>query len=273
MPEFLQYDFMIRALVSGLIVGVICPVIGIFIVLKRLSMIGDCLSHAAMAGVAAGMLTGVYPVYGALAFMIAAGLTVERLRNEYRQYSELAIAVILSSSISLAIILLSVGKSYNTSVFAYLFGSILTVSGQDLKAITGLGLLVILVVWLLRKELFYIAFDEEAAHLAGIPVAMINIVFILLTAFTIAASLRIVGILLVSSLMVIPVAASLQLKQGFRRTVWLAIGLSVTSVVIGLIAAFYLDWAPGGTVVMTAVLGLLAIIMVQRIKRRRRPVT
>lgn len=252
-----------------MIVGVICPIIGIFIVLKRLSMIGDCLSHVAMAGVAAGMLTGIYPVYGALAFMVAAGLTVEKLRNAYRQYSELAIAIILSSGISLAIILLSIGKSFNTTVFAYLFGSILTVSNQDLQVIMAMGLLVVLAVWWLRRELFYLTFDEEAARLAGIPVAVVNVVFILITALTIAASLRIVGILLVSSLMVIPVAASLQFKQGFRRTVGLAVGISVASVVVGLTLAFYLDWAPGGTVVMTAVISLLAVIAAQWLRGRQ----
>lgn len=261
MFELFQYDFIRHAFIAGLIISIICPLIGFFIVLKRLSMIGDALSHVSLAGVAAGMLLGIYPVYGALFLMLCAGLIIERLRNTYQQYAELSIAIVLSSGMGLAVVLLSMGKSFNTSIFAYLFGSILTINKHDLFTIGILGIIIVATVVFLHKELFLVTLEEEAARLAGVPVTLINLILILLTACTIAASIRIVGMLLVSSLMVIPVATSLQLKKGFYHTLFFAILFSFFAVTSGLILAIYLNLAPGGTIVLFSVLILLFIIL------------
>jgi len=266
MLEIFQYGFIRHAFMAGLIIGLICPLIGLFIVLKRLSMIGDALSHVSLAGIAAGMILGIYPVYGALILMLLAGLIIERLRTTYQQYAELAIAVVLSSGMSLAVILLSAGRSFNTSLFTYLFGSILTVSKHDLFTIGILGVIIVATVVFLRKELFFVTFEEEAARLAGVPVTLINLILILLTACTIAASIRIVGMLLTSSLMVIPVATSLQLKRGFYHTLILAVLFSLLAVIGGLILAIYLNLAPGGTIVFFSVLILLFTLLSQVIQ-------
>jgi len=261
MFEILQYGFMQRALLAGIIVGVLCPLIGIFVVLRRMSLIGDSLSHVALSGVAAGVLVNVYPLGMALAFSIFAALGIEKLRKNYTQYAELAIAIILSAGLGTAVVLISMAKNMNIDLFGYLFGSITTVLREDLRLIIILGVLILLSVKILYKELFFIAFDEEAAKLSGIPVKWVNLFFIIITATTITLSMRIVGILLVSSLMVIPVAASLQIAKSFKHAMVLSIIFAQVAVIIGIIVSYYLELASGGTIVILSVLILLAVIL------------
>ncbi|HZK37791.1 MAG TPA: metal ABC transporter permease [Clostridia bacterium] len=265
MLEILRYGFMQRAFLAGIIVAVICPAIGIFLVLRRMSMIGDTLSHVALAGVAGGMLGGIYPVYSALGFSVLAALAIEGLSKEYEQYKELSIAIIFSAGIGLATIFISLGNS-NSAIFSYLFGSIGLVSSRDIWIIFILGLYILISILFFYRHLFYIAFDEEAARLAGVPVKWINLYFIILVAMTIAISMRIVGVLLVSSLMIVPVATSLQLVKSFKQTFICSILFGVLSVVIGLFISFYVDLAPGGTIVISSILILIVVILIKHIK-------
>ncbi|MGE5630441.1 MAG: metal ABC transporter permease [Caulobacteraceae bacterium] len=267
MLELFGYEFMQRAFVAGVLIAVICPLIGTFIVLRRLSMIGDTLSHASLAGIAAGMLGGFYPIWGALIFSIAAAIGIEKLRKRFSQYAELSISIVLSASIGLAVVLISLAKSFNADLMGYLFGSIIAVSNRDVYIILGLSLVILFSIWLLYKEFFYIAFDEEGAELAGIPVAALNIYFTALTAMTIVVSMRIVGILMVSSLLVLPVATSLLVSKSFKNTIFLSVIFALISVVTGLLTSYYFDLAPGGTIVLTSVVILLAAIVVKNIMR------
>ncbi|MBA1334561.1 MAG: Zinc ABC transporter, permease protein ZnuB [Firmicutes bacterium] len=260
MLELLQYGFMQRALMAGIIIGILCPLIGIFLVLRRMSLIGDSLSHVALSGVAAGIVSGVYPLAMALVFSVLAALGIEQLRKKYEEYAELAIAIILSAGIGIAVVLISYAKSINVDLFGYLFGNILTVRSSDMRLITGLGILIIMFVKLLYKELFYIAFDEEGARIAGIPVKRINLFFIVIIAMTITLSMRIVGVLLVSSLMVIPVAASLQVAKSFKQAALLSVVIAELSVVSGIIISYYMELASGGTIVLLSVIILLLVI-------------
>lgn len=260
MLEILQYGFMQRALLAGITIGILCPLIGIFLVLRRMSLIGDSLSHVALAGVAAGILSGVYPLWMALMFSIGAALAIEQLRKSYEQYAELAIAIIMSAGIGTAVVLISLAKGFNVDLFGYLFGSITTVLKEDIWLIGGLGIFIILAIRLLYKELFYIAFDEESARLAGIPVKWINLFFILMIAITITVSMRIVGALLVSSLMVIPVATSLQIAKSFKQATVLAVVFAQLAVISGIIISYYFELASGGTIVLLSVLILLVVI-------------
>lgn len=269
MLEILQYGFMQRALLAGIIVGVLCPLIGIFIVLRRMSLIGDSLSHVALAGIAAGILTGVYPLGMALVFSIGAALGIEKLRKSYENYAELSIAIILSAGIGVAVVLISLAKSFNVDLFGYLFGSITTVLKEDLYLILLLGVFIILSIKFLFKELFYIAFDEQGATLAGIPVKAINLFFIVLIATTITLSMRIVGILLVSSLMVIPVATSLQIAKSFKNAMFLSIMFSEIAVILGIFISYYFEIASGGTIVLTSVLILIMVLMLKGIKSKK----
>lgn len=268
MIEILQYGFMQRALIAGLIVGLLCPLIGIFLVLRRMSLIGDSLSHVALSGVAAGIISGVYPLLMALIFSVVAALGIESLRKRYHQYAELAIAIILSAGIGLAVVLMSYAKSLNVDLFGYLFGNILTVRPQDLRLIVILGIAIIGFVKLFFKELFFIAFDEEGARIAGIPVKSINLLFIVVIAMTITISMRIVGILLVSSLMVIPVATSLQIAKSFKQATVLSTIFALSSVFFGIIISYYLELASGGTIVLLSVIVLILVMMIKGVLYR-----
>lgn len=260
MLEVLQYGFMQRAMIAGIIVGILCPLIGIYIVLRRMSLIGDSLSHVALSGVAAGVLANIYPLITALIFSVFAALGIEKLRKNYPQYSELAIAIILSAGLGTGVVLISLAKNINIDLMGYLFGSITTVLKEDIYLIIILGVLIMLSVKFLYKELFYIAFDEEAATLSGIPVKQINIYFIVITAATITLSMRIVGILLVSSLMVIPVATSLQIAKSFKQAMVLSFIFAEFSVMAGIIISYYLELASGGTIVLLSV-GILLLVI------------
>jgi zinc transport system permease protein len=267
MLELLNYEFMQRAIAAGLLVAVICPLVGIFVVMRRLSMIGDTLSHASLAGIAAGMLGGFYPLWGALVFSLSAAIGVEQLRKRFPQYAELSISIVLSASIGLAAVLISLANSFNADLMSYLFGSIIAVNMLDIYTILALSVIIIISVWLLYKEFFYMTFDEEGAELAGIPVSALNIYFTVLTAMTIVVSMRVVGMLMVSSLMVVPVAAGLLISKSFKNTVFLSVAFAVISVIVGLLTSYYFDLAPGGSIVLTSVFILLAVIAVKRLFR------
>ena len=260
MVELLQYGFMQRALMAGIIVGALCPLIGIFLVLRRMSLVGDSLSHVALAGAVAGIVTGSYPPAAALVFSIAAALGIEQLRKKYPEYADLAIAVILSAGIGTAVVLVSHAKSINVDLFGYLFGNILTVEPDDMWLIAALGSFIVLFVRVFFRELFYIAFDEEGARIAGIPVKRINLLFTVITAMTITLSMRIVGALLVSSLMVIPVAAGMQTAKSFKHATFMSVVFAEISVVLGIVLSYYLELASGGTVVLLSVILLMLVL-------------
>ncbi|MGI6554749.1 MAG: metal ABC transporter permease [Bacillota bacterium] len=258
--DIFQYEFMQRALAAGIVIGIICPLAGIFLVLRRLSLLGDALSHISLTGVAAGLVCSINATLSALVFALAGSLGIEYLRRHYTQYAELAIALAMSGGMGLAVVLISLGKGNTATVLSFLFGSIVAVTPVDLYIIFAVGLLVCVSVMLLYRPLFYISFDEEGAKLAGIPINKVNIYFMLLTAVTIAVSMRIVGALLVSSLMTIPAAISLQLANSFKAAVSISVAAGLISVIAGLILSFYLSLAPGGTIILFSLLLLFLTI-------------
>lgn len=262
--EIFRYSFMVRAFWAGIASALVTSTIGVLVVLRRMSMVGDSLSHAALAGVAAGMLFGFYPFYGALAFSILAALVVEMVRNTFKRYAEIALAVVASASMGVAVVMVSLGKSFNSDLFSYLFGSLMAVTEEDIRLITVLGFFVLAAFHLLRRQLFLLAFDEETAKLSGIPVNTVNTFFSILTALTVALSVRVVGTLLVSALIVIPAAVSLQLARSFVSALLISNLVAVFSVVTGLYLSFYFDLAPGGTIVLIAAAFLFAVLIVKR---------
>lgn len=262
--EMLQYDFMQRAFIAGILISIICPIIGTFVVLRRLSMIGDTLSHASLAGIAAGMLGNFYPLWGAIIFSVAAAVGIEKLRKNFSQYAELSISIVLSASIGLAVLMISLADSFNADLMSFLFGSIIAVTSKDIIIMAGISLFIILSIWLLYKELLYITFDEEGAELAGMPTSALNIFFTVLTALTIVAAMRVVGILMISSMLVVPVAASLQISKSFKNTMFNSIIFALLAVISGLSASYYFNLAPGGTIVVISVIILLIVIGVKK---------
>ncbi|MDB5245105.1 MAG: ABC-type transporter, integral rane subunit [Parcubacteria group bacterium] len=263
MLSFFQYSFIVRAFEAGAIIAVIAPLIGIFLVLRRYSLIADTLSHVSLAGVALGLLLKINPLLTAFGVSAVASLFIERLRLSRRVYSDAALSVFLSGSLALALTLLSLAHGFSVNLFSYLFGSLVTVGQSDLYLIGGVGILVLAAVALAYKELVYISFDEEAAQVSGIPTRFVNLLLILLAGLTVSISIPVVGVLLISALVVIPVLTALQFKQSFKRTIFIAEAVSIFAVLSGIIASFYLNLSAGGTIVLILV-ALFILSLTQR---------
>ncbi|AZU63350.1 metal ABC transporter permease [Neobacillus mesonae] len=272
-----HYEFLQNAFLTGILIGFLAPLLGVFIVVRRLSLIADALSHVTLAGIAASLLierkfavmAGLNPLYLGMVFSVGGSLFIEKLRGVYKHYQELAIPIILSSGIGLGVIFISLANGFNTDLFSYLFGSVTAVSRTDLAVILIISVVVVATIILLYKELFILSFDEEHAKASGIPAKTIHFIFIVMVALVIAASMRIVGILLVSSLMTLPVAASIRIAKGFKQTIFFSILFGEISVLGGLFSAYYLDLAPGGTIVMIAVLLLVLTIFYKKLMIKR----
>ncbi|MEH6941238.1 metal ABC transporter permease [Bacillus sp. JJ722] len=274
----LQYEFLQNAFITGLIIGIIAPLLGVFVVVRRQSLIADALSHVTLAGISFSLFIEkkffssvgtINPLYMGMAFSVIGSLFIERLRSVYKHYQELAIPIILSSGIGISVIFISLAEGFNTDLFSYLFGSVSAVSRADMWTILVVAIIVIAIITLLYKEFFLLSFDEDHAKASGIPANVIHFIFIILVALVIASSMRIVGVMLVSSLMTLPVAASMRLANGFKQMIVYSIIFGEISVVGGLFLSFYLDLAPGGTIVMIAILILLAAIGYKKVKIHR----
>jgi zinc transport system permease protein len=268
-----QYEFLQNAFLTGILIGFLAPLLGVFIVVRRLSLIADALSHVTLAGIAASLLLGKYfvalsslnPLYLGMVFSVGGSLFIEKLRGVYKHYQELAIPIILSGGIGLGVIFISLADGFNTDLYSYLFGSVSAVSRTDLWVIFVISIVVVITVILLYKELFLLSFDEEHAKASGIAAKSIHFIFIIMVALVIAASMRIVGIMLVSSLMTLPVAASIRIAKGFKQTIFLSIVFGEIAVLGGLFSSYYLDLAPGGTIVMIAVAILVFTIVYKKL--------
>ncbi|AOV07867.1 metal ABC transporter permease [Sporosarcina ureilytica] len=273
----LSYEFLQNAFLSGIIIGLIAPLLGLFIVVRRLALIADALSHVALAGIAGSLFlsqqvlffSALNPVYFGIGTAVGGSLLIEKLRGMYRHYEELAIPVILSAGIGLGAIFISLSKGFSADLIGYLFGSVSAVSRQDLMVVIIIAIIVIAFIYFLYKELFVLSFDAEYSKVSGINARYIQLFFMVITALVIGASMRIVGILLVSSLMTVPVAAAMQLAKSFKGAMIYSIVLGEMAVLIGLVSAFYLDIAPGGTIVVTSILLLLLVIGWKKIRGER----
>ncbi len=269
MLALLHYTFLWHGLLAGIILAVIAPLIGIFLVLRRYALIADTLAHVSLAGVAVGLLLKIPPLLTAVAAGIISAVSMERLRVSKRASGESALALFLSGGLALFVVLASAAGGFNARVLTYLFGSLLTVTTNDLITISLLGLFVLLLVSLFFKELVTISFEEETARVNGLPVAALNTIFIILTALTVALAIPIVGVLLISALLIIPVVTALQLKLNFHKTLFAAELFSLAAVVGGLMISFYLDLAPGGTIVLLSLALFLLVLLVQTIMKKR----
>ncbi|MGB6779672.1 MAG: metal ABC transporter permease [Planococcus citreus] len=273
LDAILSYEFLQNAFASGLIIGVIAPLLGVFIVVRRLSLIADALSHVTLAGIAGslylsqsvGALALLNPLYLGIASSVMGSMLIERLRSVYKHYEELAIPIILSAGIGFGAIFISLAEGFSSDLFGYLFGTVSAVSRQDLFIVAGIAVIVLAFIRIFFKELFVLSFDDEYARASGLPAKWIHFLFMIVTALVIAGSMRIVGILLVSSLMTIPVATAMRVAKSFKQTIWLSILFGEISVLTGLVAAFYFNLAPGGTIVVTSIAILLVILAYRKI--------
>lgn len=253
MLDIFNYGFIVRGLEAGIIIAILAPFVGIFLVLRRYSLIADTLAHVSLAGIAIGLVLKINPIITAMGTSVLSSVLIERLRLSKKVYGESALAIFLSGSLAFAIVLMSRAHGLNVNLFNYLFGSIVTVKQTDVLIIGILGALVIAILMAFYKELVFISFDEEAAQVSGIPTRAINILLISMAALTISLAIPIVGVLLISALMVIPVVTALQFKLSFLRTIMLAECISIFSVIAGIFLSFYADLSTGGTIVLITI--------------------
>ncbi|ANC77888.1 metal ABC transporter permease [Fictibacillus phosphorivorans] len=278
MLPFLKYEFLQNAFLTGIMVGLLAPVLGVFIVVRRQALIADALSHITLAGIAANLLLGKWssffaaanPIYMGMAFSVGGAIFIEQLRKVYKHYEELAIPIIMSAGIGLSVIFISMADGFNTDLFNYLFGSIIAVKRSDVWTVFAILIVVLLFVFFMYKELFVLSFDEEQGKLSGIRSNWILVAFMAITALVIAASMKIVGILLVSALMTLPVAASIRIAKGFKQAIWLSVLFGEISVIAGMFLSYYLDLASGGTIVLCLVVILFLTILYKKFTGSRK---
>jgi zinc transport system permease protein len=247
-----ESEFMRLAFATGAIVGVLAPAVGFFLVQRRMSLIGDGIGHAAFAGVAAGYLLDVSPVLTALVASVTAAIGVEWLRARRRTAGDQALALVFYTGIAGGVVLVSAAGALNVGLFAFLFGSILTVTTDDLILVAVLGGLGLAALAVLYRPLAAVVLDEEGARVAGVPIGRLNVFVAVVAALTVALSMRVVGILLVAALMVLPVIAATRIAWSMASTIVLSVGLGLASVLGGLTIAYYADQPPGGTIVLLA---------------------
>ena len=271
LPWPFDREYMQLALASGLAVGACAPLIGTFLVQKRLSLMGDGIGHMAFAGVAAGLLMGVSPLWTALVVAVAGAVTIEWLRLRRRASGDLALAVFFYTGIAAGVVLTGLAGSLNSGVLTYLFGSVLTVSPTDTISIVVLGALIVATMLAIWRALFAVAMDEEAARVAGLPVDALSLGLAALTAVTVVSAMRVVGVLLVAALMVLPVGSAQRLARSFGATLRWAVIIGMGSVLVGLTVARAASLAPGGTIVLVAAGAFVATAAVDVGRRRGRP--
>ncbi|GAA3722443.1 metal ABC transporter permease [Salinicoccus jeotgali] len=267
---FFEYDFIRYSVISGLIAGLIAPLIGTFIVIRRLSLIADALSHVTLGGITFGVYlssligTAINPLVTGILFSILGALGIERLRTVYKHYQELAIPIIMSFGVALSVLFLSLADGFNQDLFGYLFGSISAVNLFDLTLIASIGVIVLVFIFFLYKEMFLVSFDEEYADVMNIS-KWIHFLFIVVVALVISASMRIVGILLVSALMTLPVASAMRVTSSFKQLMAMSVIFGEIAVIIGLFISFHLDISPGGTIVLVSLAILMGAIILDHI--------
>ncbi|ALS28432.1 metal ABC transporter permease [Paenibacillus sp. 32O-W] len=264
MWDVISTEFFQKALIGGALIGLSAPLMGLFLVLRRLAMIGDSLAHVSIAGVALGFLIGVYPLGVGLLFALAATFAIEKLRKAYKTYAELSIAIIMSGGVALASLLFTLDKGFNVNVTGYLFGSIYTLDYADLIVIAAVTAVVLAFIRLQVKELFLLTFDEDAAAVSGLPVPLYNMLISVMTALVIGVSIKIVGGLLISALLVIPAACSLAVARSFRQSVVMVVVIAECAVIGGLLVAGYWNLAPGATIVLLLIAALIVLLGVRK---------
>lgn len=259
----LGYEFMQRAFAVGTVLGIILPCIGPPVLLKRLSMMGDTLAHASLAGVTIGLCFGFNPLLGSMAACVAAGLSVEVVRARLRDYQEISTVIVLAASIGLAGIFASFAGG-GASISSYLFGSVVTISDLELWLVLGVAAVVIAVYRAIYDRLYLSVFDPAAAPLLGIRTRALSLVFSLLVAITVSVAAKTIGSLIVSSLLVIPSIAAMQLARTYRGTLIVSIGISLACIYVGLTLSYHLNLKPGSTIVLLSVAVLIAALGIRR---------
>ncbi len=265
--SLLAFDFMRRALVAAVLVGLAAPAIGTFLVQRRLALMGDGIGHIALTGVALGFLLGTAPVVTAIAVAAAGAVAIELVRERGRASGDVALALLFYGGIAGGVLLIGLSGGTSATLVSYLFGSLSSVSTSDLVVIVALSVTVLAMVGLFARELFAVCLDEEVARVSGLPVRALNLLIAVSAAVTVTVAMRVVGLLLVSALMVVPVATTQQLTRSFRGTLLWSCLIGALASVGGLVVAWYASVAPGAATVVLALGGFLIAVLASGVRR------
>jgi zinc transport system permease protein len=270
--EYLQYGFIQRALVCGAFIALLCSTLGVILVLRRFSLIGDGLAHVTFGSVALGLFFRIYPLYISIPVVMLSSLGILKLTQRARLYGDAAIGIVSSFGIAGGVILASVAGGFNVDLFSYLFGNILAIGPEELYLSIALSMVVLVVIFLYFNEIFSMTFDEELARVSGIRTDRLNTTLALLTAITVVLTMSVVGIMLVSALLILPAVTALQIARGFRGAMLIAACVSLVAVTGGIFLSLILNIPTGATIVMTGILIFLAALALRILRQRRRPV-
>lgn len=258
--DVLSYGFMQKALIAGISVAIICSFMGTFLVLRRYALFGDGIAHVAFGGISVGLFLGVAPLWSAFVVSVLGGLGLQKLRSSTKISGDAAVAVILVSGLAVGVTLVSASGGFSVDLFSFLFGSILLISLEDTITIIAISAGIVGMLLVFQKQFLHISFNEEQAKVAGLNVTMLNYLFVVIAAVTVVTSMRLVGILLISALIVIPNLSAMLFGKGFKKTIVISVSMSVVSVVVGIFLSYYLNLAPSGMIVLTAVALLLGTL-------------
>jgi len=278
MDVLTQLTFIERGVLAGIIIGFIAPIVGAFLLVRRVSIITESISHITLAGISAGVFIGtlgswftiVNPMYVGVLFALIGALVTERLRTVYKHFQELAVPIILSTAIGMSAIFISLARTGYNEWYGYLFGSIVSVTISDLYFILLTAVSVLVIITLFYKEFISISFDQEFAKVSGIPLKTVNFMFALLTALVISLSMKVVGILLVGALVVIPVATSIQVARSFKQLVVYGIVFAQMAMLSGLFFSYQFSIATGGMIVVMSLLILILILLIKKVQAKSR---
>lgn len=263
-----SYEFMQRAFWAGGLIGIIGPLLGVYLMLRRQVLMADTLSHVSLAGVALGSVLQLNPALCGFGVAVTGGIVIEQLRRSYRTYSELPVAIIMTSGLALAVVLMSLKQNLSKSFSSYLFGSIVAVSDTQLRLIAAVAAAGLIYFIVFRRPLYSLTFDEETARIGGVHTGLLSFSFAVLTGMTVAAAMPVVGVLLVSALIVLPASIALRIASGFTAAIVISVGIGLIGVFSGLIASYYINTPPGGTIALILLIFLLTAIAVQKLVRR-----
>jgi len=265
MLEIFTYAFMQKAFITGIFVAIACALLGTFLVLRRYALIGDGIAHISFGGVAAGLLFNIAPIIGALVFALIGSLAILKLKEKALIHGDSAIGIISHASLGIGIFIASIARGFNVDILSYLFGSILAITQQEMLLSIILAVVVSIIIILFYNELFAITFNEESAKTSGINVNFLNTLLIVLTAITIVSAMRVVGLMLASALIILPASSALQFKTSFKKTLIISSLIATISVIIGLITAYYYDFAASGTIVIINTLIFITLLIIRKI--------
>lgn len=265
--EITNYDFMKRALLVGILIAICCALLGVFLVLKKYSLIGDGLAHVSFASVAIALLLSASPLLISIPIVILASFLILKLNEKAEIHGDAAIGLVSAVSVASGVLIASLSKGFNIDLFSYLFGSILIISRTDVIISIILSILVIAGIFFFYNSLFAVTYDEEFAHVIGINTKTMNYIISILTSVTIVIGIRVVGTMLISSMIIFPTVTALQVAKGFKSTITISLVISIVCVVFGLILAYALNFPPGATIVLMNAICFIVFYMFKRYKK------